>query len=151
MICSVGAGSWPKAVPASIEVGETFGATTRLSAEDLEMAVKLTGGRHPVHISDEAAQSAGLRGRIFHGAVSAAIMTASIGQRFCQHHIALMAQGQRYREPVYPGDTLTSRWSVLSVEPGRLPGMRVLALTGELRNQHGVVVVEGEAKVLCRC
>lgn len=82
--------------------------------------------------------------------VSAAIMTAAIGERFEHDTIALLEQGQRYRKPVYPGDTLTSRWAVQSVEEGRQAGTRLVALAGELRNQHGEVVVEGEAKLLLR-
>lgn len=131
-----------------IEIGETFGFSRRLEAEDLDAAIRLTGGRHPVHISEIAAREAGLQGRIFHGAVSAAVMTAAIGQRLGPYRIALLEQGQRYRRPVYPGDTVTSLWRVQSVEPGRQAETWLVGLAGELRNQKGELVVEGEAKVL---
>lgn len=137
-------------MPGSIEPGETFGASCVVDAEDLELAVRLTRGRHPVHVSDAAARQSGLQGRIFHGAVSAAIMTAAIGQRFERDTIALLEQSQRYRKPVYPGDTLTSHWLVQSVEAGRPPGTRFIELSGELRNQRDEVVLEGEARVLLR-
>lgn len=137
-------------MPGSIEAGETFGGSCELTAEDLELAVRLTRGRHPVHVSEEAARAAGLEGRIFHGAVSAAILASAIGARFARDSIALLEQNNRYRKPVYPGDTLASRWTVQSVAPGRSDGTQLIELAGELRNQQGDVVVESQARVLMR-
>ena len=131
-----------------IEVGETFGSSCELDAEDLELAVRLTRGRHPVHVDEAAAHKAGLQGRIFHGAVSAAIMAAAIGQRFAGESIVILEQANRYRLPVYPGDTVTSRWQVGESRPGREAGQQVLALAGELVNQRGQVVIDSTAKLL---
>ena len=133
---------------ALIETGETFGSTCEVTAQDLDLAVRLTRGRHPVHVSDVAARSAGLDGRIFHGAVSAAILTSAIGARFAQNNISLLMQNNRYRKPVYPGDVLISKWTVQSVLPGRLIDTYLIDLSGELRNQDGYVVVESVAKIV---
>lgn len=133
-----------------IEAGETFGSTCELTPEDLELAVRLTRGRHPVHVDDVAARRGGLQGRIFHGAVSAAIMAAAIGQRFAADDIVILEQANRYRRPVYPGDTVTSRWTVMESQPGRQQGQLLLGLAGELANQHGDIVIEGKAKVMLR-
>lgn len=137
-------------MPGSIDIGEAFGGSCEVTAEDLELAVRLTRGRHPVHVSEDAARTAGLEGRIFHGAVSAAILASAIGSRFARDSIALLEQNNRYRKPVYAGDTLASQWKVQAVQPGRQPGTRLIELAGELRNQHGDVVVESQAKVLMR-
>ena len=131
-----------------IETGETFGSTCEVTAQDLDLAVRLTRGRHPVHLSDVAARSAGLDGRIFHGAVSAAILASAIGARFAQNNISLLMQNNRYRKPVYPGDVLISKWTVQSVLPGRLIDTYLIDLSGELRNQDGYVVVESVAKIV---
>jgi len=130
------------------ERGRSFGGRRTLTAEDLDLAVRLTGGRHPVHVDDEAARRSGLQGRIFHGAVSAAIMTAAIGAHYAQRSIALLEQSCRYRASVHPGDEVESRWTVLDARPGRRPGQTVLALAGELRNRQGELLVEGSAKLL---
>ena len=121
-----------------------------MSAEDLDLAVRLTGGRHPVHVSEEAARSAGFKDRIFHGAVSAAILTSAIGARFAQGNIALLEQSNRYLKPVYPGDRLESQWTVQAVQPGNRVGMQLIELSGELRNQHGDMVVVSLAKIVLR-
>lgn len=131
-----------------IEVGEAFGSRCTLTDEDLDLAVRLVRGRHPVHVDDAAARSMGLRGRIFHGAVSAAIMASAIGKRFTGHGAYILEQASKFRAPVYPGDTLESRWTVVGVQPGRQQGQLVLSLSGELQKLGGDIVVEGNAKVL---
>jgi acyl dehydratase len=131
-----------------IETGETFGGSCEVTAEDLDLSVRLTRGRHPVHVSEEAARSAGLKGRIFHGAVSAAILASAIGERFAQDNIALLEQKNRFRKPVYPGDVLRLKWTVQSVHLGRRVGTQLIELSGELRNQHDDVVLESLAKIV---
>lgn len=131
-----------------IETGETFGGSCEVTAEDLDLSVRLTRGRHPVHVSEEAARSAGLKGRIFHGAVSAAILASAIGERFAQDNIALLEQKNRFRKPVYPGDVLRLKWTVQSVRLGRRVGTQLIELSGELRNQHDDVVLESLAKIV---
>ncbi len=133
-----------------VTAGERFVSTRALVGEDLERAVRLTQGAHPVHVSDAAASSAGLRGRIFHGAVTAAIMASAIGARFAQSRIALLEQNNRYLLPVYPGDTLHTTWTVGAVRESRQMGQWVLELSGQMLNQDGAAVLEASARVLWR-
>jgi acyl dehydratase len=131
-----------------VALGERFGLARELSGDDLEQAVRLTQGTHPVHVSDGAATHAGLRGRIFHGAVTAAIMASAIGARFARSRIALLEQHNRYRLPVYPGDTLRATWTVQRLRESRQAGQWVVELAGETVNQQGAVVLEAHAQVL---
>ena len=130
--------------------GEQFGSTRVLVGEDLELAVRLTQGTHPVHVDDTAAKRAGLQGRIFHGAVTAAIMAAAIGGRFSDSLIALLEQNNRYLLPVYPGDTLRATWTVERLRESRQAGQWVVELAGQTVNQHGATVLEASARVLWR-
>jgi 3-hydroxybutyryl-CoA dehydratase len=141
----------PAPVPGpGVVLGERFGSTRVLVGEDLELAVRLTQGTHPVHVSEAAAKCAGLQGRIFHGAVTAAIMAAAIGGRFAQSLIALLEQNNRYLLPVYPGDALRATWTVGRLRESRQAGQWVVELTGQTVNQHGATVLEASAKVLWR-
>lgn len=132
----------------AITVGSQFHASRLVTEEQLDAAVALTGGTHPVHVSAQAAQDAGFEGRIFHGAVSAAIMAAAIGAHFRRDRIALLEQKTRFVAPVYPGDALDSVWTVLENRPGKRTGDMLLTLQGRMTNQHGTTVLESEAKIL---
>jgi len=133
-----------------IEVGQSFGDRRVLTEQDLDLAVLLTDGRHPVHTDDAIARQLGFKGRIFHGAVTAAVMTSSIGRRFSDAIISIAEQACAYRLPVYPGDALVSHWTVERIESGRRPEQRWLYLVGTMQNQDGKLVAEGSAKVLLR-
>lgn len=135
---------------AAITAGSQFHSNCRVTEEQLDAAVTLTGGTHPVHVSAQAAQEAGFQGRIFHGAVSAAIMAAAIGAHFRGDRLALLEQKNRFVAPVYPGDALDSVWTVLERRPGKRAGDALLTLRGCMTNQHGVTVLESEAKILLR-
>jgi 3-hydroxybutyryl-CoA dehydratase len=135
---------------APIAPGAEFGSRCVLTEHQLSLAIELTGGTHPVHASASAAQAAGFRGRIFHGAVSAAIMAAAIGMYFRDRQIALLAQDNRFAAPTYPGDALDSRWTVDEVRAAKRAGDSVIALRGRMTNQDGVVVLESRATVLLR-
>lgn len=130
-----------------IEVGESFGSACEVTEDDLDLAVRLTRGRHPVHVDAEVARRFGLNGRIFHGAISAAIMTAAIGLRFADYKIAVVGQTNKYIAPVYPGDLLESRWTVVAKEAGGGDGRFIVLLAGELRNRRGELVVRGTTRV----
>ena len=129
-------------------VGEQFGAKRTLAQAELDQAVELTQGRHPVHVDEAAAHAAGLDGCIFHGAVTAAIMASAIGARFSKDRIALLGQDNQYRAPVYPGDSLNISWTVTDVRPTSQVGRNVLTMTGQMRNQHGVVVLDATVKAV---
>lgn len=133
-----------------VTAGSQFGASCRVTEEQLDLAVALIGGTHPVHVSAQAAQEAGFRGRIFHGAVSAAIMAAAIGAHFRDSRIALLEQKTRFVAPVYPGDMLDTVWTIGETRPGKRTGDALLALQGRMTNQHGATVLESETKVLLR-
>lgn len=75
-------------------------------------------------------------------------MAAAIGQRFANDRIVILEQANRYRLPVYPGDTLTSLWKIVGLRTGRQAGQQVLGLTGELMNQRHGVVIDSTAKLL---
>jgi acyl dehydratase len=52
-----------------------------------------------------------------------------------------LAQTLRFRAPVFPGDTITARTEVIEI----IPHQRRLRCRTTCHNQHGTLVVEGEA------
>ena len=55
-----------------------------------------------------------------------------------------LSQSLRFLRPVYPGDTVTARLEVTSVDPEK----RFVTCSTECANQDGQTVVTGEATVL---
>jgi acyl dehydratase len=113
----------------------------------LVLGAGLIGGFHPVHVDEQFALAAGLRGRILHGSLTAAIMSAVIGRNLPSTRWTVMEQATRYRAPVYAGDTLQTQWTVQ--EPEVVSESRsVFTLKGECRNQERNVVADGMVKLV---
>jgi 3-hydroxybutyryl-CoA dehydratase len=116
----------------------------------LVLGAGLIGGFHPVHVDEQYAVAAGLRGRVLHGALTAAVMSAVIGRNLPTKGWTIVEQSTRFRAPVYCGDTLHTRWTAMQ-EPEVLSGGRILfTLKGECRCQGDTVVADGTVKLVLR-
>lgn len=99
----------------------------------------------PFHLDDEAG-----RATHFGGLVASGWHTAAIGHRLMTEHVlndtvSLGSPGVdelRWLRPVRPGDALTLRIEITELIPSRSkPDRGVAKMRGELRNQHGEVVM----------
>jgi 3-hydroxybutyryl-CoA dehydratase len=123
-----------------LHVGSRFGGVRALSYSDLDTAVNLTGGIHPVHTDEAKAREAGFPGRVFHGAVCAAIMVAEVGKYFIEDKIAILKQESRYLAPVLPGDVVTIDWTIEKLQPFK-QGVTV-TLFGRMHSQGNRSVLD---------
>ena len=115
----------------------------------LVLGAGLIGGFHPVHVDEQFAVAAGLRGCILHGSLIAAIMSTVVGRNLPTTGWTIVEQSTRFRAPVYPGDTLQTRWTVQ--EPEVLSEGRVLfTLKGECKSQEKNLVADGTVKLMLR-
>lgn len=129
--------------------GTVLEGTMTVTETHLVLGAGLIGGFHPVHVDEQFAVAAGLRGRILHGALTAAIMSAVVGRNLPTTGWTVVEQSTRYRAPVYSGDTLHTQWTVQ--EPEALSEARLLfTLMGECRNQERNVVADGTVKLMLR-
>lgn len=133
---------------AEIVVGETFQSAMTVTETHIVLGAGLIGGFNPVHVNQVFAEAAGLGGRILHGSMTSAIMSAVIGSYFHGTAGAYLEHTCRFRSAVKPGDTLQTRWTISGKEdkPGRNGG--IASLKGVCHNQNEVLVAEAEAKVL---
>jgi acyl dehydratase len=88
--------------------------------------------------------------RILHGVLTGALMGGPIGMIFHGTAIAYLEHATRFVAPVRLGDTLNTTWTVAELVPKPKHGAGIVALVASARNQHGVVVAEGNGKVLVR-
>jgi|SRR3954449_2327091 3-hydroxybutyryl-CoA dehydratase len=99
--------------------------------------------RNPLHFDDEFGQGTVFGGRIAHGMISAAFISAVIGNTLPGPGSVYLSQTLKFRAPVRPGDVVRVELEVLGYEPERR-GTRLStqAFVGD------VLVVDGEAKVI---
>jgi 3-hydroxybutyryl-CoA dehydratase len=129
-------------------VGETFGASLTVTETHLVLAAGLFGDFNPLHVDDSHASKSRLGGRVLHGPFTSALMSAPAGMYFHGTAIAYLEHNCRFKEPVRPGDTLRTTWTIANRVDKPKHGGGILALTARCENQHGDVVAEADGKML---
>jgi 3-hydroxybutyryl-CoA dehydratase len=125
-------------------VGETAEITREVTAEEIAAFVALVGDHNPVHSDPAAAGLTPFREPIAPGMWTASLLSAVIGSHLPGPGTIYVSQHLRFRRPVRVGDRITARVEVAEI----LPRRHRVRLVTTCTNQHGEVVVSGEAWVL---
>jgi 3-hydroxybutyryl-CoA dehydratase len=99
--------------------------------------------RNPLHFDEEFASTTQFGGRIAHGMISAAFISAMVGTVLPGPGSVYLGQTLKFRAPVRPGDTVRVEVEVLDYDPARRGArLSTRAFVGD------TLVVDGEAKVI---
>lgn len=115
-----------------------------LSVTDLVRYAGASGDFNPLHHDPAYAAAAGLPTVMAHGMLSAGFLGSFLTQWFGPGRVRRYKA--RFRERVFPGDTLTPEGRVTGERRGE-DGGRLLDLELALRRQDGTAVVTAEATV----
>ena len=134
--------------------GQVFTSQGRtLTETDLTMYSMLTGDWNPVHNDAEVAARGRFGQRLLHGTFGIGLglgLMHGLGI-FEDSAVALLdVQEWRFLEPVFIGDTLHLRLTILDKSLGRSGNTGRIGRRFELINQHGRPAQQGRADVLVR-
>ncbi len=110
---------------------------------DIQAFAEVSGDHNPVHLDKAFAETTMFKGRIAHGMLSAAYISATIAGELPGPGAVYIAQNLSFRRPVRIGDTVTTRVEVSGIDTEKA---RVTLKTECL--VAGKAVVEGEAVVM---
>ena len=133
-------------------LGERFNLPARTMSEAHFLAFQAASGdNHPIHYDRRYCQTHGHPNLLAHG-YQVLIQTAA-GAGLFPHLVeeslmGFIEQSSRFLAPVHAGDTLYASLEVAQLTPQRSTG--VLTLSSRVRNQDGVLVMEGEQKYLLK-
>lgn len=82
--------------------------------------------------------------RIAHGMLSAILISAVAGMKMPGQGSIYLNQSLSFRKPVFMDDTVTATCVVKSIKNAK----RIVTMETNIHNQHGDLVIEGEALVL---
>lgn len=126
-------------------IGTRASVTRTISDEDIRTFAEITGDTNPLHLDDAYAATTRFGGRIAHGMLTAGLISTIVGTRLPGLGAIYLQQQVRFVAPVRPGDTITATGEVIAVRPEK----RILTLRTDCTNQHGELVISGEAMVMC--
>lgn len=129
-------------------VGDTFGSTVVIDERHLDQGAVLIGDFNPLHVDEGFARASAFGGRILHGVLTSALMSAPFGNMVAGTALGYLEHSARFLAPVRPGDTLQITWTVIELLPKPRRGGGIVEATCEARNQSGVVVATAHGKML---
>ena len=135
------------------EVGQDYVSGGRTVTEaDVVAFAGLSGDYNPLHIDKSFAEKTPFGQRIAHGMLSVSISTG-LGQTlgiFEGTTMALMGQTFEYKRPVFFGDTIRLKLTVVNTKPSSKGGKGVVTFQSDILNQDDVAVITGNWTVLFR-
>ena len=126
-----------------LSVGQSAERTHTVGAADIEAFAAVSGDHNPVHMDEAFAKTTAFGGRIAHGMLSAAYISAVLGNDLPGPGAIYLSQTLNFRRPVKIGDVVTARVTVAAIDAEKA---RVTLTT--VCEVAGKAVVQGEAVIL---
>lgn len=127
-----------------IEIGESASLTRTLTREDIQLFAIMSGDISPIHVDEEYARSDMFHKIIAHGMWGGALISTLLGTKLPGPGSIYLGQTLRFRRPVAPGDTIT----ITATATAKDPEKHRITFDCQCFNQHGEVVINGEAEIL---
>ena len=126
-----------------LTVGQSAELTHVVGAADIEAFAEVSHDTNPVHLDDAYARTTTFGGRIAHGMLGAAYISAVLGTRLPGPGAIYLSQALRFRRPVKIGDPVTAKVTVKALDEKR--GHATLETLCQV---NGKTVIDGEAVVM---
>ncbi len=124
-----------------VDVGYKTSHVKTISESDIARFAEVSGDFNPVHMSEEHARKTFFGGRIAHGIIAVALLSAAVAK--LPGLVILLSQSSRFLKPVKIGDTITALAEVTNTRKDK----GIVTLKSICTNQNGETVVEGETTV----
>lgn len=126
-----------------VNVGDAASVSHTVSERDLILFATVSGDVNPVHLDQQFAETTPFKGRIAHGMLSGALISAAIACELPGPGSIYIGQELSFLRPVRLGDEIRIELEVLE----KLPKNR-LKIATRVINQDGKKVVDGAATVM---
>lgn len=127
-----------------ISVGDRASFTKTISETDVYLYAGISGDFNPVHIDEEYAKTTPFGRRIAHGGLAGSLLAPVLGMKLPGLGTVALEVTQKYRAPVYPGDTITCEVQVT----GKVERLKAVEMKILWTNQAGTTVSKGKCTVL---
>lgn len=126
-----------------LEVGLSRGLSKVIGDPEIAAFAELSTDHNPVHLDEDYAQETIFQGRVAHGMLTAALISAVIGEQLPGHGSVYLGQSLKFLAPVRPGDRVEATVTVRAIDYGRRRvTLDCLCVVGDRQ------VLTGEAMVL---
>ena len=122
-------------------VGDRTTFAKTITDADIALFCGVSGDLYPLHVDEEYAKTTRFGQRAAHGMLTASLLSTVNGAMLQVPGGIYVYQTLHFLRPVFIGDTLTASSEVVEL----LPQHRRLRCKTRIVNQHGKIVLDGEA------
>lgn len=130
----------------NIKKGDSDQLTRTFTVGDIKKYADVTGDSNPIHMNAEYAQKSIFGKQIVQGILVSGLVSAVIGTKLPGAGSIYLNQNLFFKAPVFLGDTITAKVIVDDV----IVSKGICKLKTLCTNQHGSVVIDGDAVVMLR-
>ena len=127
-----------------LEIGSSAQRSRTITASDILAFADAVDDHNPVHVDEKYAAATQFGQRIAHGMLGASLISSALANDLPGPGSIYLGQTLKFKKPVYIGDTIT----VSLVCTSYRERSRVATFSTNVTNQHGEIVIEGEATVI---
>ncbi len=124
-------------------VGQSASRAHVITDQDIRAFADVSGDHNPVHLDEEFAQTTPFKGRIAHGMLSGAFISALIASELPGPGSIYISQSMSFKRPVRIGDNLLTTITVTGLDEDKARASLSTVCTVE-----GKTVVSGEALIM---
>ena len=127
-----------------ITIGQTATYSKSVQERDIQLFAAASGDVNPVHLDADFAAGTLFKGRIAHGMLTGALISAALAMELPGPGTIYLSQSLRFRLPVKIGDTITIKLEVTEKQDKR----QLVTLDCKAYNQNDKLVASGSAEVM---
>ena len=123
-----------------IRIGKKEKITKKVTENDVQLFVQLSGDNNPIHIDEEFAKNTMFKGKVAHGLLSVMLISAGLTKLMGPGNIWL-SQEFTFVNPIRTNDWITANLEIIEIAQNKTCKIRTICT-----NQDDKVVLEGFAK-----
>jgi len=124
-------------------IGTQATLSRTITEDDILLFALVSGDHNPIHLDAEYAEKSLFGKRIAHGFLIGSLISAVLGNDMPGPGSIYLGQTLKFLAPIHIGDTVTVTVKVVAIREDK----RIITLHTNCTNQHGMLVLSGEATV----
>ena len=124
-------------------IGTQATLSRTITEDDILLFALVSGDHNPIHLDAEYAEKSLFGKRIAHGFLIGSLISAVLGNDMPGPGSIYLGQTLKFLAPIHIGDTVTVIVKVVAIREDK----RIITLHTDCTNQHGTLVLSGEAIV----
>jgi len=131
-----------------LKIGDKFSESITITEAHLVKAAGLFRDFNALHTNEPNMRKSRFGKRVLHGALTFSLMVGVYSNVFHDTDISTVEASIKFTAPIYINDTIQMEWEVKMLEEKPKIDGGLVDLSGEVKNQQGIIAATAEARIL---